>query len=91
MTKGNSNRNDVTISLWALPLGMMGFGRYEKITEEEAIALENAGDPIDAPPGKSQLLYRSSNQSGSNIQVRIRYSRKNKVRHIQSLIVKNVL
>ena len=32
--------------------GMMGVAEYEKITEEEAIAIENAGDPIDAPPGK---------------------------------------
>ena len=31
---------------------MMGVAEYEKITEEEAIAIENAGDPIDAPPGK---------------------------------------
>ena len=32
--------------------GMMGVAEYEKITEEEAIAIENDGDPIDAPPGK---------------------------------------
>ena len=31
---------------------MMGVAEYEKITEEEAIAIENDGDPIDAPPGK---------------------------------------
>ena len=32
--------------------GIMGVAEYEKITKEEAIAIENAGDPIDAPPGK---------------------------------------
>ena len=43
--------------------GMMGVAEYEKITEEEAIAIENDGDPIDAPPGKirdglkRQILY----------------------------------
>ena len=31
--------------------GMMGVAEYEKITEKEAIAIENAGDPIEAPPG----------------------------------------
>ena len=30
---------------------MMGPAEYEKITEEEAIAIENEGDPISAPPG----------------------------------------
>ena len=30
---------------------MMGISEYEKVTEEEAIAIENSGDPIDAPPG----------------------------------------
>ena len=41
--------------------GMGGVAEYEKITEEEAIAIQNAGDPIDAPPGKRwfkrQILY----------------------------------
>ena len=32
--------------------GMGGVAELEKITEEEAIAIQNAGDPIDAPPGK---------------------------------------
>ena len=31
--------------------GMMGVAEYEKITEKEAIAIENVGDPIEAPPG----------------------------------------
>ena len=33
--------------------GMMGVATYGKISEEEAIAIENAGDPIDAPPGQT--------------------------------------
>ena len=37
---------------------MMGVAEYEKITEEEAIAIENAGDPIDAPPGKKLIHKR---------------------------------
>ena len=32
--------------------GFIGISEYKKITEEEAIAIQNAGDPIDAPPGK---------------------------------------
>ena len=39
--------------------GMMGVAEYEKITEEEAIAIQNAGDPIDAPPGKK--CFRQEN------------------------------
>ena len=35
--------------------GLSGVAEYEKITEEEAIAIENDGDPIDAPPGKRCL------------------------------------
>ena len=31
--------------------GFIGISKYEKITEEEKIAIENAGDPIEAPPG----------------------------------------
>ena len=49
MTKGSPGTPSFSYSY--LTSGMMGFGRYEKITEEEAIAIENAGDPIEAPPG----------------------------------------
>ena len=51
MTKGSPGTPSFSYSY--LTSGMMGFGRYEKITEEEAIAIENAGDPIDAPPGQN--------------------------------------
>ena len=46
--------------------GIMGVAEYEKITKEEAIAIENAGDPIDAPPGKkcfSQANFTWSSNS----------------------------
>ena len=37
--------------------GMMGVATYGKITEEEATAIENAGDPIDAPPGEKWTYH----------------------------------
>ena len=34
----------------------MGVVEYEKITDEEAFAIENDCDPIEAPPGPELLL-----------------------------------
>ena len=57
--------------------GMSGVAEFEKITEEEAIAIKNAGDPIDAPPGKR--WYKEANVILRS-QVLTRYSQRRKVK-----------
>ena len=51
MSKGDDSLSSLLFNSQEFISGIMGIAEYEKITEEEAIAIENAGDPIDAPPG----------------------------------------
>ena len=57
---------------------MMGVAEYEKITEEEAIAIENDGDPIDAPPGKIRDGFEAN--FILSVEVLTRYSQRRKVK-----------
>ena len=51
VSKGDDSPSSLLFYSQEFISGVMGIAEYDKITEEEAIAIENSGDPIEAPPG----------------------------------------